>query len=237
MEVIRDELLVIKDQYGDERRTEIYAGRLDLSREDLIAQETVVVTLSHAGYVKAQPLADYRAQRRGGKGRSSGRMREEDFVDRLVVANTHDTILCFSNRGKAYWLKVYDLPQTGHGAQGRPIVNFLPLTEGEKLTTILPLPTFEEGKSVFMATSDGTVKKTALADFSRPRTSGIVAIDLVEGNVLVGAGITGGESDILLFSDAGKAIRFKEDDVRSMGRNARGVRGISLRAGQGSCLS
>jgi len=165
MEVIRDELLVIKNQYGDARRTEIYAGRVDLSREDLIAQETVVVTLSHAGYVKAQPLADYRAQRRGGKGRSSGRMREEDFVDRLVVANTHDTILCFSNRGKAYWLKVYDLPQTGHGAQGRPIVNFLPLSEGEKLTTILPLPAFEEGKSVFMATSDGTVKKTPLADF------------------------------------------------------------------------
>jgi len=232
MEVISDELIALKSQYGDARRTEIYAGRLDLSREDLIAQETVVVTLSHTGYVKAQPLADYRAQRRGGKGRSSGRMREEDFVDRLVVANTHDTILCFSNRGKAYWLKVYDLPQTGYGAQGRPIVNFLPLAEGEKLTTILPLSTFEEGKSVFMATSDGTVKKTPLADFSRPRTSGIVGIDLVEGNVLVGAGIASGQSEILLFSDAGKAIRFKEADVRSMGRNARGVRGISLRAGQ-----
>lgn len=232
MAVIREELLVVKSQYGDERRTEIYAGRLDLSREDLIAQETVVVTLSHAGYVKAQPLADYRAQRRGGKGRSCARMREEDFVDRLVVANTHDTILCFSNRGKAYWLKVYDLPQTGHGAQGRPIVNFLPLGEGEKLTTILPLPAFEEGKSVFMATSDGTVKKTSLADFSRPRTSGIVAIDLAEGNLLVGAGLASGESDIVLFSNAGKAIRFHEKDVRSMGRGARGVRGMSLRAQQ-----
>ncbi len=230
--VIREELLAIKGQYGDARRTEIYAGRLDLSREDLIAQETVVVTLSHAGYVKAQPLADYRAQRRGGKGRSFGRMREEDFVDQLVVANTHDTVLCFSNRGKAYWLKVYELPQTGHGAQGRPIVNFLPLAEGEKLTAILPLSSFEEGQSVFMATSDGTVKKTPLADFSRPRTSGIVAIDLVAGNVLVGAGITGGESGIVLFSDAGKAIRFREGDVRSMGRNARGVRGMALREGQ-----
>ncbi|WP_297360638.1 DNA gyrase subunit A [Acidiferrobacter sp.] len=232
MEVIAEELAAIKAQYGDGRRTEILAGRLDLSREDLIAQETVVVTLSHAGYAKCQPLADYRAQRRGGKGRSFGRMREEDFVDRLVVANTHDTVLCFSNRGKAYWLKVYDLPQSGHGAQGRPIVNFLPLAEGEKLTAILPLAAFEEGKSVFMATSDGTVKKTPLADFSRPRTSGIAAIDLVDGNVLVGAGIANGNSDILLFSDAGKAVRFQETDVRSMGRNARGVRGLSLREGQ-----
>ncbi len=232
LEVISEELAAIKAQYGDGRRTEILAGRLDLSREDLIAQETVVVTLSHAGYIKCQPLADYRAQRRGGKGRSFGRMREEDFVDRLVVANTHDTILCFSNRGKAYWLKVYDLPQTSHGAQGRPIVNFLPLSEGEKLTAILPLAAFEEGKCVFMATSDGTVKKTPLADFSRPRTSGIAAIDLVAGDVLVGAGIAGGKSDILLFTDAGKAIRFHETDVRSMGRGARGVRGVNLRDGQ-----
>ncbi len=227
----------IREEYQEilgkiEGLSEILAGRLDLSREDLIAQETVVVTLSHAGYAKCQPLADYRAQRRGGKGRSFGRMREEDFVDRLVVANTHDTVLCFSNRGKAYWLKVYDLPQTGHGAQGRPIVNFLPLGEGEKLTAILPLAAFEEGKSVFMATSDGTVKKTPLADFSRPRTSGIVAIDLAPGDVLVGAGIADGNSDILLFSNGGKAARFRETDVRSMGRNARGVRGLSLREGQ-----
>lgn len=232
MEVIREELVLLKDQYGDVRRTEIYAGRVDLSREDLIAQETVVVTLSHAGYVKAQPLADYRAQRRGGKGRSCARLKEEDFVDRLVVANTHDTILCFSNRGKAYWLKVYELPQAGHGGQGRPIVNLLPLAEGEKVTAILPVPSFEANKCVFMATSDGTVKKTALSDFSRPRTSGIVALDLVEGNVLVGAGLAGGESDILLFSDMGKVIRFHERDVRTMGRSARGVRGISLRDSQ-----
>ncbi|MHB1565394.1 MAG: DNA gyrase subunit A [Acidiferrobacter sp.] len=232
MEVIREELTAIRTQYGDGRRTEIYAGHLDLSREDLIVQEAVVVALSHAGYVKAQPLADYRAQRRGGKGRSCARMREEDFVDRLVVANTHDTILCFSNHGKTYWLKVYDLPQAGHGAQGRPIVNLLPLVEGEKVTAILPLPSFEEGKSVFMATSDGTVKKTPLADFSRPRASGIVAIDLAAGNVLIGAGLTGGECEILLFSDAGKVVRFHEKDVRAMGRGARGVRGMSLRDSQ-----
>ncbi|MDA8390440.1 MAG: DNA gyrase subunit A [Gammaproteobacteria bacterium] len=232
MEVIRTELTALKGQYGDARRTEILAGHVDLSREDLIAQEVVVVTLSHAGYVKAQPLADYRAQRRGGKGRSCARMREEDFVDRLVVANTHDTILCFSNRGKAYWLKVYELPVAGHGAQGRPIVNLLPLAEGEKLTAILPLQSFEEGKAVFMATSDGTVKKTALVDFSRPRASGIVAMDLAEGNVLIGAGLVGGDCDVLLFSDAGKVIRFHEKDVRTMGRTARGVRGMSLREGQ-----
>ncbi|MDA8360530.1 MAG: DNA gyrase subunit A [Gammaproteobacteria bacterium] len=232
MEVIRTELTALKIQYGDARRTEILAGHVDLSREDLIAQEVVVVTLSHAGYVKAQPLADYRAQRRGGKGRSCARMREEDFVDRLVVANTHDTILCFSNRGKAYWLKVYELPLAGHGAQGRPIVNLLPLAEGEKLTAILPLASFEEGKAVFMATSDGTVKKTALADFSRPRASGIAAMDLAEGNVLIGAGLVGGDCDVLLFSDAGKVIRFHEKDVRTMGRAARGVRGMSLREGQ-----
>ncbi len=232
MEVIRGELMALKAQYGDERRTEILAGHLDLSREDLIAQEAVVVTLSHAGYVKAQPLADYRAQRRGGKGRSCARMREEDFVDRLVVANTHDTILCFSNKGKAYWLKVYELPLAGHGAQGRPIVNLLPLAEGEKLTAILPLPSFEEGKAVFMATSDGTVKKTALSDFSRPRASGIVAMDLAAGNVLIGVSLVGGDSEVLLFSDAGKVIRFHEKDVRTMGRTARGVRGMSLREGQ-----
>ena len=232
MEVIRTELTALKIQYGDARRTEILAGHVDLSREDLIAQEVVVVTLSHAGYVKAQPLADYRAQRRGGKGRSCARMREEDFVDRLVVANTHDTILCFSNRGKAYWLKVYELPLAGHGAQGRPIVNLLPLAEGEKLTAILPLASFEQGKAVFMATSDGTVKKTALADFSRPRASGIAAMDLAEGNVLIGAGLVGGDCDVLLFSDAGKVIRFHEKDVRTMGRAARGVRGMSLREGQ-----
>ncbi len=232
LKVIRDELAQLRDQYGDARRTEIIESRLDLSVEDLIAQEDVVVTLSHAGYVKAQPLTDYRAQRRGGKGKSATRMREEDFVDKLFIANTHDTILCFTNRGKVYWLKVYEIPQAGRGAQGRPIVNLLPLEQGEKLNAVLPVQAFEEGKYVFMATSDGTVKKTALTEFSRPRSNGIIAVDLAEGDRLIGVGLTDGNSNILLFSDAGKVIRFNEQDVRPMGRNARGVRGLNLKESQ-----
>jgi DNA gyrase subunit A len=232
LRVIREELEAIRDQYGDARRTEILQSHVDLRLEDLIADEDVVVTLSHAGYVKAQPLTDYRAQRRGGRGKSATRMKEEDFVDKLFIASTHDTVLCFSNRGKVYWLKVYEIPQAGRGAQGKPIVNLLPLEEGERISAILPVREFEEGKTVFMATSDGTVKKTALPEFSRPRTSGIIACDLADGNRLIGVGITDGHCDILLFSDAGKVIRFNEADVRPMGRSARGVRGIALKEGQ-----
>lgn len=232
MRVIRDELIAVRDQYGNDRRTEILESEIDLSLEDLIAEENVVVTLSHAGYVKAQQLSEYRAQRRGGRGKSATTMKEEDFVDKLFIANTHDTILCFSSRGKVYWLKVYEIPQASRGARGKPIVNLLPLEQGEQVNAILPIREYTEGHFVFMATSDGTVKKTALTDFSRPRASGIIAIDLVEGNRLVGVGLTRGDCDILLFSDAGKVIRFHEHDVRPMGRNARGVRGITLKQGQ-----
>jgi DNA gyrase subunit A len=228
MTVIRDELTALRDEYGDKRRTEIRESHVDLSVEDLIAEEDLVVTLSHAGYIKAQPLADYRAQRRGGRGKSATSMKEEDFVDKLLVANTHATVLCFSNRGKVYWLKVYEIPQAGRGARGKPIVNLLPLGENERINAILPVRAFEEGKQVFMATSDGTVKKTALTEFSRPRTSGIIAVELKADSHLVGVGLTDGNSDILLFSTAGKVIRFNEQEVRPMGRSARGVRGIVL---------
>jgi DNA gyrase subunit A len=232
MRVIRDELVAVRDQFANARRTEIRESQVDLRLEDLIAEEDVVVTLSHAGYAKAQPISDYRAQRRGGRGKSATAMKEEDFVDKLFVANTHDTILCFSNRGKVYWLKVYEIPQAGRGARGKPIVNLLPLEEAERINAILPVKEFEEGKMVFMATSDGTVKKTALSEFSRPRSSGIIAVELADGNQLVGVGITDGQSDILLFSTAGKVIRFSEEDVRPMGRAARGVRGITLQESQ-----
>jgi DNA gyrase subunit A len=228
MRVIRDELVQIRDQYGDARRTEIRAEAADLSLEDLIAPEDVVVTLSHAGYIKSQPLKEYRSQRRGGRGKTATTVKEEDFVDKLLIANTHDTILCFSSRGRVYWLKVYEIPQAGRGARGKHIANLLPLAEGEKITAIQPVREYEAGKTVFMATSDGTVKKTALTEFSRPRPSGIIAIELTDGNRLVGVGITDGTSDILLFSSAGKVVRFPEDEVRPMGRAARGVRGISL---------
>ena len=232
MRVIRDELIAVRDQYANARRTEIRESQVDLKLEDLIAEEDVVVTLSHAGYAKAQPVSDYRAQRRGGRGKSATAMKEEDFVDKLFVANTHDTILCFSNRGKVYWLKVYEIPQAGRGARGKPIVNLLPLEEGERINAILPVKEFAEGKMVFMATSDGTVKKTALSEFSRPRASGIIAVELADGNQLVGVGVTDGASDILLFTTAGKVIRFSEEDVRPMGRAARGVRGITLQESQ-----
>ncbi|MGW8246881.1 MAG: DNA gyrase subunit A [Acidiferrobacterales bacterium] len=231
-QVIHDELVAIREQFANDRRTEIIETQQDLSVEDLITEEDVVVTLSHAGYVKSQPVSEYRAQRRGGKGKTATRMKEEDFVDKLFVVSTHDTILCFSSRGKVYWLKVYEIPQASRGARGKPIVNLLPLEEGEQVNAILPVQDYVEGQYIFLATSDGTVKKTALTDFSRPRSSGIIAIDLAEGNRLVGAGITTGDCDILLFSDAGKVVRFSEADVRPMGRTARGVRGILLKEGQ-----
>jgi DNA gyrase subunit A len=231
-DVIRKELEAIRERYGDNRRTEIVHNRDDLSNEDLIAEEDVVVTLSHAGYAKAQPVSEYRAQRRGGRGKTATRTKDEDFVSRLFVANTHDTILCFSSSGKVYWLKVYQLPQAGRISRGRPLVNLLPLAEDEQVTSLLPVRGYEQGGFVVMATADGTIKKTSLADFSRPRTAGIRAIDLNDGNNLVGVGLTAGDSDLLLVSNAGKAIRFNESDLRPMGRTARGVRGLRLKAGQ-----
>ena len=232
MQVIRDELLAIREQYGDERRTEILSTKLDLTLEDLISEEDVVVTLSHEGYAKAQPLSDYRAQKRGGRGKSATATKDEDFIDKMFVANTHDTILCFSSRGRVYWLKVYELPQAGRAARGKPIVNLLPLEEDERINAILPVREFEEDRFVFMATANGTVKKTPLVDFSRPRSTGIIALDLVEGDQLVGVAVTDGQRDILLFSSAGKVIRFNETNVRAMGRVSRGVRGIRLGEGQ-----
>ena len=232
MEVIREELIAIKAQYGDARRTEIMMTHQDLSLEDLITEEDVVVTLSHAGYAKAQPLGEYRTQKRGGRGKSAASVREEDFIDRLLIASTHDTILCFSNRGKVYWKKVYELPQAGRNSRGKPIVNLLPLDEGERITAILPIREYAEDKFIFMATATGTVKKTPLPDFSRPRTNGIIAVELREDDHLVGVSITNGSCDVLLFSSAGKCVRFNEANVRPMGRTARGVRGITLGEGQ-----
>ena len=232
MAVIKNELLEIRDQFGDERRSEIVHTRLDLTLEDLISEEDVVVTLSHQGYAKAQPLDVYRAQRRGGKGKAATATKDEDFVEKLFVANTHDTILCFSSRGKCYWLKVYELPQAGRNARGRPMVNLLPLEEGERINAILPIREYEEDKFIFMATASGTVKKTALTDFSRPRTSGIIAVDLREDDQLIGVELTDGEQTVMLFTSAGKALRFDEASVRVMGRTACGVRGIKLGKGQ-----
>ncbi len=232
MQVIRDELTAIVEQYGDERRTEILEDQLDLTMEDLITEEDVVVTLSHAGYAKAQPLDAYQAQRRGGKGKTATATKDEDFVDRLFVASTHDTILCFSSRGRVYWLKVYQLPQAGRTARGKPIINLLPLEPGERINAVLPVREYSEDRYIFMATSSGTVKKTSLTDFSRPRASGIIAVDLRDDDQLVGVAITDGSQDVMLFTSAGKAIRFAEDAVRPMGRTACGVRGIKLGPGQ-----
>ena len=231
LQVIRDELQAISDQYADARRTEILEDHSDLSIEDLIQQEDVVVTLSHGGYAKAQPLDSYQAQKRGGRGRAATKVKGEDFVDHLFVANTHDTLLCFSSRGKLYWLKVYHLPQAGRGARGKPIVNLLPLEPDERINAVLPIKEFTKDRYVFMATSNGTVKKTVLSAFSRPRTNGIIALDLRDNNHLVGVAITDGTQDILLYSSSGKAIRFNEKDVRPMGRLAAGVRGIRLAPG------
>jgi len=232
LQVIRDELTDMNDQYGDERRTEIIASQEDLTIEDLITEEDVVVTLSHEGYAKSQPLTVYSAQRRGGKGKAATSVKDEDFIDKLFVANTHDTILCFSNRGKVYWLKVYELPQAGRTARGKPIVNLLPLTDGERINAILPIREYDEEHFIFFATESGTVKKTPLKDFSRPRASGIIAIELREGDALVGAELTDGTKDAMLFSSAGKCIRFNEADVRPMGRASVGVRGIKMKDGQ-----
>ncbi len=231
MRVIREELIELRDEFGDERRTEILERRLDLTLEDLIAEEDVVVTLSHAGYAKAQPLDVYQAQRRGGKGKSATATKDEDFIDQLFVVNTHDTILCFSSRGKLYWLKVYELPQAGRNARGKPMVNLLPLEDGERISAVLPIRDYDENQYVFMATRQGTVKRTPLSDFSRPRANGIIAVDLRDGDELIGARLTDGSHDIMLFSTEGKAVRFKGSDVRPMGRTAGGVRGIRLGEG------
>jgi len=236
MEVICEELAAAKAQYGDARRTEIQDNMLDINLEDLITEEDVVVTLSHLGYAKYQPLSDYEAQRRGGRGKAATTVKDEDFVDKLLVASTHDTILCFSNRGRLYWLKVYQLPLASRTARGKPIVNILPLEEGERINAILPVREYEEGKYVFMATANGTVKKTALTEYSRPRSNGIIAVNLNEGDKLIDVGITDGSNEIMLFSDDGKVVRFAEDEVRPMGRGATGVRGIRLRDG-GSVVS
>ncbi|MDP9500981.1 DNA topoisomerase (ATP-hydrolyzing) subunit A [Bisgaard Taxon 45] len=228
MEVIREELEQIREQFNDPRRTEITASSADINLEDLIAQEDVVVTLSHEGYVKYQPLTDYEAQRRGGKGKSAAKTKEEDFIERLLVANTHDTILCFSSRGRLYWLKVYQLPQASRGARGKPIVNILPLDENERITAILPVTAYEEDKFVVMATAGGIVKKIALTEFSRPRSSGIIALNLRDEDELIGVDITDGQNEIMLFSAQGRVVRFNENAVRAMGRAATGVRGIKL---------
>ena len=232
MEVIREELLEIREQYGDERKSEIIASRLDLSMEDLITEEDMVVTISHGGYAKTQPLTDYEAQRRGGRGRSASALKDDDFIEQLLVASTHDTILCFTNRGKVYWLRVFEIPQASRNARGRPMVNLLPLDESERVTAILPIRTYDADHFIFMATADGTVKKTPLEAFSRPRTAGLIALSLDEGDSLVGVALTDGQKEVMLLSDAGKVVRFSEDHVRAMGRTARGVRGIRLQEGQ-----
>ena len=231
MQVIRDELTEIQSNFGSPRVTEIIENKIDLTLEDLIVQEERVVTLSHAGYVKAQSLSDYHAQRRGGKGKAATKMKDEDFVDQLFIANSHDTVLCFSSTGQVHWLKVYELPMASRIARGKPIVNLLPLEKDESINAILPVKEFSEDLFVFMVTSSGTCKKTSLSNFSRPRKGGIIAIELRGDDRLVGVEITSGEHDILLFSSAGKSIRFRESDVRSVGRTAIGVRGIRLADG------
>ena len=232
IDIVKGELTAIRDQYGDKRRSEIVAQGENLSLEDLITPQDMVVTVSHGGYMKAQPVDEYRAQKRGGRGKQATATKEDDFIERMFMANTHDFILCFSNRGRVYWLKVYNVPQGTRAARGKPIVNLVPLVENEKITAILPVKEFSEGRYVFMATAQGTVKKTSLADFSRPRPSGIIAVDLADGDCLIGVALTDGQHDVMLFSSGGKAVRFDEADVRPMGRNAAGVRGMMLDNGQ-----
>jgi DNA gyrase subunit A len=231
-EVVRTELLAIRDEYGDARRTEINRDHIDLATEDLIEPQDVVVTISHSGYAKSQPLTEYQTQRRGGRGKAATAVKDEDFVEKLFVAHTHDTLLCFSNRGRVYWLRVFELPQAGRNARGKPLVNLMPLEEGEKINAVLAVKQFDDEHFVFMATSHGTVKKTPLSAYSRPRPSGIIAVDLRDGDRLVGVGLTDGTHDIILCSNGGKAIRFNESEVRPMGRDATGVRGIKLAEGQ-----
>ncbi|SEA37406.1 DNA gyrase subunit A [Nitrosospira multiformis] len=230
--IITEELVAMKQQFGDKRRSEIVINTQDLSMEDLIASEDVVVTLSHNGYIKSQPLDDYRAQKRGGRGKQATGTKDDDFIDNLFIANTHDYILCFSSRGRVYWIKVYSVPQGGRASRGRPIVNLMQLEYGEKINAVLPIKTFDDNRYVFMATSLGTVKKTPLSEFSRPRASGIIAVGLDEDDFLIGVALTEGKHDVMLFSDGGKAVRFDENDVRPMGRGARGVRGMTLGKGQ-----
>ncbi len=230
-QIIGDELVAVKAQFGDQRRSEIVTHTQDMSMEDLIAPEDVVVTMSHGGYMKAQKLDEYRAQKRGGRGKQATATKEDDFIDNLFIANTHDYILCFSNRGRCYWLKVYEVPQGTRISRGKPIVNLLPLEAGEKINAILPVKVFSEDKFVFFATTEGTVKKTPLSDFANPRKAGIIAINLDEGDFLIGVALTDGKHDVMLFSDEGKAVRFDEDDVRPMGRVTRGVRGMNLAKG------
>jgi DNA gyrase subunit A len=226
--IIDAELRAIREQFGDPRKSEIVLNTADINIEDLIAQEDMVVTLSHTGYFKRQPLADYRSQKRGGRGKQAAATKEDDWIDQLFVANTHDFILCFSSRGRLYWLKVYEVPEGNRNSRGKPIVNLFPLVEGEKITAVLPVRVFDEGHFIFMATAQGTVKKTPLTDFSNPRKAGIIAVGLDEGDYLIGVAITDGDCRVMLFSDAGKAVRFDEKDVRPMGRTARGVRGMMI---------
>lgn len=230
--IIVEELTLIRAEFGDERRSQIEHNATELDTEDLITPQDLVVTLSHSGYMKSQPISEYRAQKRGGRGKQAAATKEDDWIDTLFVANTHDYILCFSNRGRLYWLKVWEVPQGSRNSRGRPIVNMFPLSPGEKINVILPVKQFDEQHFVFMATSKGTVKKTALTEFSNPRKAGIIAVDLDDGDFLIGADITDGQHDVMLFSDAGKAVRFDENDVRPMGRQARGVRGMNLEEGQ-----
>jgi DNA gyrase subunit A len=227
-QMIVEELAAIRQQFGDKRRSEIVHNAQDLSLEDLITPQDVVVTLSHTGYIKSQPLEEYRSQRRGGRGKQAAATKEDDFIDKMFVANTHDYILCFSSLGQVYWLKVYEVPQGSRTSRGKPIVNLFPLSEGEKINAILPVKEFDENHFVFMATAMGTVKKTALVEFSNPRKSGIIAINLDEGDYLIGAEVTNGTQDIVLVSNGGKAVWFDEEDVRAMGRNTRGVRGMKI---------
>ena len=232
MEIIREELTEIREEYGDERRTEIIGTQEDLTTEDLITEQDMVVTLSNSGYAKTQPITDYQAQRRGGRGRSASAVKDEDFIEHLMVASTHDTILCFTNKGKVYWLRVFEIPVASRAARGRPLVNILPLGADERITAMLPVREYRDDQFIFMATANGTVKKTPLMEFARRRSSGLIAIELDEDNTLVGASITQGDSDVMLFTSGGKAIRFNESNVRAMGRTARGVRGVKLRQEQ-----
>jgi DNA gyrase subunit A len=226
--IIEEELGKLKAEFGDKRKSEIVTVAEDISVEDLIAPQDMVVTFSHGGYVKGQPLTEYKAQRRGGRGKTATTMKEDDFIERLFVAHSHDYLLCFSNRGRLYWLKVYEVPAGSRSARGKPVVNMFPLEENEKITAVVPVKEFDENHFVFMATAKGTVKKTPLAEFSRPRPSGIIAVGLDEGDYLIGAALTDGSYDVMLFSTEGKAIRFQEEDVRPMGRQATGVRGMRL---------
>ena len=229
--IIANELSEVKQQFGDKRRSEIVANGQEMSMEDLIAAEEVVVTMSHTGYIKYQPIADYRAQKRGGRGKQATAMKEDDFIDTLFIANTHDYVLCFSNKGRVYWVKVYEIPQGSRASRGKPIVNLLQMQPNEKISAVLPVKNFDEDKYVFFSTSDGVVKKTALSDFSNPRKAGIIAIALDEGDNLIGVAQTDGKCDVMLFSNEGKAVRFEEGDVRSTGRDTRGVRGMNLSKG------